>query len=114
VEDDPDLRAMYGTALSLAGYAVIAARDGIDALRRIDSDGPDIVVLDLELPLLGGRDVQREIASHADTRAVPIVIVTGSDTTDLTAADVACILRKPIDPEDLVIAVARCLRGLRH
>ena len=100
---------MYRTALTIAGYAVIAVEDGVDALRQLDTQAPDAVVLDLGLPRLGGRDVQREIASHADTRTIPIVVVTGSDVTGLEESDYACIMRKPIDPGQLVAAVRRCL-----
>ena len=111
VEDDPDLRAMFRSVLAIDGYGVVVAANGIDALRHIDLDGPDALVLDLGLPLLGGRDVQRELAAHADTRSIPIVVVTGSDTSDLNEADFKCILRKPIHPDQLVAAIRRCLQG---
>lgn len=110
MEDDPQLRMLYRSVLTAAGYVVVAVEDGVDALRHLDANGPDAVVLDLGLPRLHGRDVQREIAAHSDTRAIPIIVVTGGDTGDLTASDYACILRKPIDPESLVEAVQRCLR----
>ena len=95
--------------MQLAGFVVIAAGDGVDALRHIETDAPDLVVLAIGLPRLGGRDVQREIAGHADTRDIPIVVVTGIDTPDLDPKDFACILRKPIDPAALVSAVWKCL-----
>lgn len=109
VEDDAQLRTLYRAALTVAGYVVIAVEDGVDALRHLDATGPDAVVLDLGLPRLHGRDVQREIASHSETRAIPIIVVTGSETDDLNASDYACILRKPIDLHTLVAAVQRCL-----
>ena len=102
---------MYKSALGVAGFVVISAGDGIEALRRIDLDGPDVLVLDLGLPRLRGYDVQRELAAHADTRAIPIVVVTGSDNAEVDEADFSCVLRKPIDPEDLVRAVRRCLQS---
>ena len=110
VEDDSALRALYRAALQLEGYAVVAVEDGVDALRHIEVEHPAAVVLDLDLPRLGGRDVQREINAHVDTRRIPIVIVTGSDTSDLDPRDFACILRKPVDPQALITAVERCLR----
>jgi DNA-binding response OmpR family regulator len=110
VEDDPGLRAMYRAALSVSGYMVVAVGDGVDALRRLDWEEPDIVVLDLGLPRLGGLDVQREVRAHADTRDLPIIVVTGSDTSQLDEADFACILKKPVNSEDLVRAVETCLR----
>jgi DNA-binding response OmpR family regulator len=109
VEDDPELRTLYRTALSLAGYAVVAVGDGIDALRHIESDPPDIVLLDMGLPLLGGRDVHMEIGSHVETASIPIVVVTG-DARGLNTSEYACVLQKPIDLDTLVRTVERCLR----
>jgi DNA-binding response OmpR family regulator len=108
VEDDPELRTLYRTALALEGYAVVAVADGIDALRHIDADPPDLMVLDIGLPLLSGADVQREVVSHAETRTMPIVVVTGN-ARGLDHNDFACILQKPIDLDTLVHAVERCL-----
>lgn len=108
VEDDVDLRRMFRSALSFAGYDVREASDGTHALRMIDEQSPDLVVLDLLLPLLGDLAVQQEIASHAHTRDIPIVIVTGS-TMSLEGVDVPCILRKPVSPEELVRVVRNCL-----
>ena len=110
VEDDPELRTLYRTALSLEGYAVVAVSDGIDALRHIEADPPDLMVLDIGLPRLRGDDVQREVASHAQTRQMPIVVVTGN-ARGLDRNDFACILQKPIDLDALVEAVDRCLRN---
>jgi two-component system response regulator MprA len=109
VEDDPELRGLYRTALALEGYAVTTAEDGIAALHQIEASAPSLVVLDLALPRLGGRDVGREMAAHVETAGIPIVVVTG-DAGNLNPEDVACVLRKPIDLNDLLEAVRRCLR----
>jgi DNA-binding response OmpR family regulator len=108
VEDDADLRRMFRSALALAGYDVREASDGTHALRLIDEDPPDLVVLDLMLPLLGGLEVQQEIASHAHTQRIPIVVVTGS-AMNLDGLDVPCVLRKPVSPDELVRVVQSCL-----
>lgn len=108
VEDDGDLRQIYRLALSFAGFSVQEAADGMDALRRLDSDPPDLIVLDLMLPDLSGLVVQQEVAAHAHTRNIPVVIVTGS-TVALDHVDVSCVLRKPITPEQLIETVRKCL-----
>ena len=108
VEDDEDLRSLFRISLTLAGYDVEEAGDGLEALRRIDSSPPDLVVLDLMLPFVGGAVVQQEIASHVFTRDIPVVIITGS-AKDLTDLHVACVLRKPVMPAELVRTVASCL-----
>jgi CheY-like chemotaxis protein len=114
VEDDAALRNLYRAALAAAGYLVIAVEDGVDALRRLDSLPPDAVVLDLLLPRLGGRDVHREMKSRVATRDIPVVVVSGTDIADLDPAEFACVLRKPIDTDAVVVAVDRSLRAARR
>lgn len=97
----------------LAGYAVVAVEDGIDALRRVEGDPPSLVVLDIGLPRLSGLDVQQELAAHDDTRDIPIVVVTG-DTSELNADDFDCILKKPVTEEALIDAVKNCLERTRR
>ncbi len=106
VEDDGDLRRLYRLTLSLAGYVVQEAADGMEALRRLDLQPPDLVVLDLVLPTISGFVVRQEIAAHAHTRNIPIVVVTG---TSMEIPDVPCVLRKPVSPEQLLETVRECL-----
>ena len=108
VEDDLALRRMYRVALAFAGFDVQEVGNGLDALRHIDADPPDAVILDLGLPLIDGFTVRQDIAAHALTRLIPIVVVTGSGD-DLEWLDVACVLRKPVMPDKLVDAVRKCL-----
>jgi DNA-binding response OmpR family regulator len=108
VEDDGDLRRLFRTALSLAGYDVVEAGDGLDALRWIDHSPPDLVILDLLLPRLSGLVVQQEIAAQAVTRQIPVVVITGS-TIPAEELNVACFLRKPVSPDRLLDTVRTCL-----
>lgn len=108
VEDDDTLSRLFRTTLSLAGFDVRTAGDGIQALREIDSAPPDLVVLDIGLPHISGLGVRQEIAAHARTRDIPIVIVTGS-AMPLEDANARCVLRKPIHLNQLVDAVRCCL-----
>ena len=110
VEDNADLRRLFRTALSLAGYEVEEAGDGLEALHQIENRPPDLVVLDLILRSLDGVSVQQELAARTLTSRIPVVIVTGSDI-DLSTLDVACVLRKPVMPDELVSTVKRCLRS---
>jgi CheY-like chemotaxis protein len=108
VEDDADLRRMFRTALAMSGYEVEEAGDGVDALRLIDNRVPDLIVLDLVLRSLDGVSVQQELAARAITRHVPVVIVTGS-SIDTDSLEVACVLRKPVQPDELVRTVRQCM-----
>jgi two-component system phosphate regulon response regulator PhoB len=108
VEDDAALRQMFATALTLAGFDVLEAANGYEALHSVERHPPDIIVLDLLLPGFGGLSVQKDIADRAATKHIPIVIVTGS-TRALDHLAVACVLRKPVDPDELVATVVACL-----
>ena len=108
VEDDDDLRRLYARTLTLAGYGVKEARGGFEALRFIDSDRPDAIVLDLMMPGVDGFAVLNELTAHAHTRQIPVVVVTGV-AGDLQWIDANCLLKKPVTPERVVYAVRQCL-----
>lgn len=108
VEDDPDLRALYSSALRVAGYEVEAVGDGLDALYHLENRLPSLVVLDIGLPRISGRVVYEEIAQQPHTRRLPIVVVTG-DPGNLKETDRLCILRKPVDLDALITTVEQCL-----
>ncbi len=108
VEDNDDLRVLFKLALTLEGFEVEEARTGLEALRAFENRPPDLVVLALLLPRIDGFAVQQEIAAQVATRSTQIVIVTSSPR-DLSHLEVACILRKPVAPHELVATVRRCL-----
>jgi DNA-binding response OmpR family regulator len=113
VEDDAALRGLYRSILREAGYLVLDVEDGVAALRTLETHVPAAVVLDLALPLLDGRDVYREMRAHADTREIPVIVVTGTDTSDLNEKDFAGVLHKPLHPDNLVSAVQDCIKRKR-
>ena len=108
VEDYEDLRTVFTDALTFAGFSVRQARDGMEALRMIDSNPPDLIVLDLGLPQVTGNDVLYELREHIHTRHIPVVVVTGTpDATMGVPGD--CVLVKPVDLTELVRRVQSCL-----
>src|SRR5689334_10193813 len=109
VEDDADLRELYRSTLRAAGYFAVAVEDGVDALRYLEMDRADAVVLDLQLPRLGGRDVHRELKAQPQTRHIPIIVVSGTDVSDLRRSEFSCVLRKPITIDRLLAAIEKCV-----
>src|SRR3954453_2977806 len=107
-EDDDGLRRMYRLELEGGGFDVQEARNGLDALYRIDSDPPDAILLDIEMPLVSGIVVRQDIAARASTRHIPVIIVTGS-ADDFNWLEVTCVLRKPLRAGTLVDTLSRCL-----
>lgn len=114
VEDDRALRTFYQSALMIAGFHVLTAEDGVDALRKVEGYQPAALVLDLGLPVMSGHDVQRELFAHDHLRNLPIVVVTGSDAGGFDHRQFACVLRKPVNAEALILAVTRCLSEHRQ
>ena len=113
VEDDSALRQLYRLALELVGYTVQVAGDGALALQIIEEGpSPHLVVLDLGLPRVSGMNVADEIAAHPATRTIPIIVVTGSHEP-IDESRFARVLRKPLSPDDLGLAVEQHLRAAR-
>src|SRR3954451_7502710 len=108
VEDDVDLRRMFRQALTFAGFDVNEAGDGMEALRSIDRDAPDAVILDIGLPLLSGNVVRQEIAAQAHTRHIPVIVVTGQPG-EHEGPGAACVLRKPVSADRLIQTVRTCI-----
>ncbi|MES2741881.1 MAG: diguanylate cyclase, partial [Pseudomonadota bacterium] len=79
VDDDPVMRMLMLEMLNQVGLDVIEAADGVQALARYKSDGPDLVLLDVDMPGMDGFMVCREIRRLESTVTVPIIMVTGGD-----------------------------------
>lgn len=106
VEDDIDLARLYRGVLQIAGFDVSHVIDGWSALRAIDDDPPDLVVVDVHLPGLRGDELLHELSQRRETRQIPAIVVTGTDI-HLAVAQAKQILRKPCDPDELIAAVER-------
>jgi CheY-like chemotaxis protein len=97
VVDDEDLvRLVLGHKLKLAGFDVVEARDGLDALSHLD--GVDIVLTDLNMPRCNGEQLCREIRTREAFSALPIVLMTGGpiDEARMQAAGCQAVLYKPL------------------
>lgn len=111
VDDEPEIVSLCRDYLEAAGYAVIEASDGSRALELIDEQRPDLVVLDLGLPLVGGLDVTRAVRRES---AVPIVMLTarGDESDKLIGLELGAddYVTKPFSPKELVARVGAVLR----
>jgi DNA-binding response OmpR family regulator len=113
VEDDEPTRKFFLQTLRAAGFQVSAVDDGLKALEAIElGKRPDAIVLDLGLPRLGGKDLYAELNAQADTKGIPIIVVTGQELPAEDRATYPYFLKKPVRPEALVFAVDNALR--RH
>lgn len=111
VDDDPDIRDAVGECLRYEGYGVHSAVDGRDALERLEFGlRPDVILLDLMMPILNGFDVLQALQARPDWKKIPVVVVSanrGYEAEDLTGA--VSILRKPVNVERLIRAVEQAV-----
>jgi CheY-like chemotaxis protein len=77
VDDDPDAREFLGTVLHDNGYQATIAKDGTEALAKIQQQAPDLVALDITMPEKSGVAVYRKIKEDDELKRIPVIIVTG-------------------------------------
>jgi two-component system cell cycle response regulator DivK len=107
VEDHEDTSEMYAWCMRAAGWIVEVVRDGHDALTAASEFAPDVIVMDLRLPVLDGLDATRLLKADPDTRLIPVVGCSGIDgaQAETLAKEAGCdrFVAKPCSPEDLRI-----------
>jgi DNA-binding response OmpR family regulator len=109
VDDEPSIRLFYSAVLSDAGHDTIEAPSGPEALKLLDTDPPDLVVLDIRLRSESGLDVLQQIASHPSR--VPVIILTAyaSFQDDYTTWLAESYVLKSSDPTEFLMEVQRVL-----
>lgn len=110
VDDDRSVCQLYRTALSLCGFSVDTAADGLGALVKIDEEKPDLIVLDLQMPCVDGLAVLDELRANTDTGTIPVVVVTGTDPRR-AVEQASVVLRKPCAPDALISAIEHQLEA---
>ena len=110
-EDNMDNRIIYATMLSHVGYNVIEAENGVDAVRMARTGRPDIILMDISMPLMDGYEATRVLKADPETQKIPIIAVTAhAMVTDRQAAQEAgCddYISKPVEPQGIRSAVER-------
>jgi CheY-like chemotaxis protein len=113
VEDDESAREIFAAALRMTGHKVRTAADGLAGLRLLEAFEPDVVVVDLALPIASGFEVLDELRSARRTHHTPVIAISGNEQ-DLRQAwanpQFFAILAKPFDPQRLVRMVDRAHR----
>lgn len=113
VEDTEDNRFMMRRLLELSGYRVVEATNGEEAVRLAGSEHPDLILMDLSLPVIDGLAATRAIRKLEGLAETPIVAVSAHDTSDFQAEALAAgcnsYITKPIDFSQLEILLARLL-----
>lgn len=113
VDDYPDAREMYSEYLQFSGFDVVEAANGIEALQRAIEHAPDLILMDLSLPVMDGWEATRRLKSDPRTAPIPVVALTGHALAGISegAKKAGCdaFVTKPCLPEELVKEIRKIL-----
>ncbi len=115
VEDDPDIMRIIMQALTNAGFQVIPAYGGEDAIRKAQLQKPDLVLTDLAMPKVSGVEVIAALKDDPETKNIPVIAVTAHvwDGIALSAGNVGCdgYISKPFNTKQLIQEVYKHIKG---
>jgi two-component system alkaline phosphatase synthesis response regulator PhoP len=117
IEDEESLVHIMDFTLTSRGYTVTAGRDGEEGLRKAREIHPDLIVLDVMLPLMDGFEVCRRLKEDPATRRIPVILLTakafGTDRAEGLAAGADLFVPKPFDRDRLLKHIAALLETSR-
>jgi chemosensory pili system protein ChpA (sensor histidine kinase/response regulator) len=110
VEDDPVVVKVYGAKFEREGFLVVVAKDGLEAMKMLSSVRPDVVILDLMMPKLNGRDVLKYIRSVPTLNATRVILLSNAHKTsvDQAAAEFGvekALLKSSCTPGQLLVVI---------
>jgi len=111
VDDERHIVRLVEVNLQRAGYNVVTAFDGKEALEKVKSEQPDLVVLDVMMPYMDGFEVLRNLKADPSTAEIPVIMLTAkaqdADVFRGWQSGVDCYLTKPFNPMELLTFVKR-------
>jgi two-component system phosphate regulon response regulator PhoB len=118
VDDEPDISALVAYHLARQAYRVRTAADGSEAMRAVEAERPDLIVLDQMLPGVSGLEVMAELRRRPETQDIPIIMLTARreerDRIEGLRLGADDYIPKPFSPQELVLRVAAVLRRVRQ
>jgi two-component system response regulator MprA len=109
VEDEPPLRTTLATALRSCGHRPVEAEDGAEALAQVHATSPDLVLLDLQLPVMDGWEFLRRLRALPEFREMPVVVMSAAPHVVPAELDAQAFLPKPFDLDELLDVVDELL-----
>ncbi|MBD3381016.1 MAG: response regulator [candidate division Zixibacteria bacterium] len=117
VDDEADVRQYLTMALDDAGFNVVSASDGFEAIEQVKKQKPDLISLDLVMPKKSGIKFYRELLKNKQWADIPVLVVTGharddlgrSDLKELTMSGPGIYLEKPVKPHNYIAAIKKLL-----
>ena len=105
VDDDAEIRETLTHLLQAEGYTVLRAANGVQALEQLRAGHPNVMLLDLMMPVMSGWEVLEELGASGELESVPIIVVSA-----MCAPGARACLRKPVNLDELLAAVGSCCR----
>ena len=105
VDDSSDIREMWCLWLEANGFAVLEAIDGADALRQMEGEPPDLVLLDVMMPVMDGLETLKRLRAQENTSTMPVIVVSArGEMTARMAHQLGsdAYVSKPVNPDDLL------------
>jgi two-component system cell cycle response regulator DivK len=106
VEDQEDNRQILRDLLTNAGYEMLVAEDGVQALEQAEKHRPDLILMDIQLPVLDGYEATRRLKANPELKAIPIIVITSyalsGDEEKARAAGCDAYVAKPFSPRALL------------
>ena len=117
VDDSADVRELWCMWLNFWGFAVQQAGNGADAVRKAQMNPPDLILMDLWMPVLDGVEATKQLRDDARTAHVPVVALSAQTTApgraEIAEAGATAFIQKPCDPEELLRHIRSALTRLR-
>jgi two-component system, OmpR family, phosphate regulon response regulator PhoB len=107
VDDERPLRELLASLFEENGYRVRSAIHGQDALAQIEEGRPDVIIMDLMMPVMGGVELYRRLKLHPETRAIPIIVMSAGLSRPTELRDLDAFIPKPFDLTAVESAVGR-------
>ena len=118
VDDERPIVRLVQVNLEHAGYEVVAAYDGKEALEKVEQEKPDLIILDVMMPQMDGFEVMQKLQANPKTRDIPVIMLTAkaqdADVFRGWQSGVTLYLTKPFSPFELISFVRRIFRSLEE
>ena len=116
IDDVAEMSELLSVVCQRSGYEAITAARAEDGIEKALIFEPDVILMDMFLPTVSGRDATQALKQSPRTRDIPVVLVTGYPISeaDLQSTQAVALLRKPFAPEELVAILARTLAPRGH
>jgi DNA-binding response OmpR family regulator len=113
VEDDPSVRTLLEKSLKAQGYRVSVCADGLEGLTRLENERPDLLLVDIMMPRLDGMTFVRAVKSNAETKPIPVILLTAKNDPksliDGINVGARFYITKPFQLDELLAKVRKAL-----